>query len=115
MSVRELIDASSTWFVDSGTAPTRAIVYTHISDALDIPLNSFVSGDDLNQDLSDDKKVNKITCTVFLEEEPTKLDKILYNGKTYTVRMWTSLGTIGKYSVQAENAKRNKVTSRSFK
>jgi len=114
MSVRDLIDSTREAFVVSTDAPTRAIVYKRSSDDTEIPLNSFVSGNDFNQDMSDDKKVNTITCRgLVLEQEPTKTDTILYNGKTYTVREWDKSGSV--YSVMAENSKRNKVTSRSFK
>ena len=114
MNARELIDATKLQFVNADTSPTRAIVYTRSGDVTEIPLNAFVSGNEFNQDETDDKKVNKITFRgLILEQEPTKTDTILYDGKTYTVRMWDKSGAL--YNVIAENAKRNKVSSRKFK
>ena len=114
MSVRDLIDSTRTAFVNSDNAPTRAIVYTRNSDSLAIPLNAYVSGIEFNQDEKDDKKVNRISCrTLILEQEPTYLDIITYEGKTYKVRSWDKIGNV--YTVEAENAKRNKVSPRKFK
>jgi len=114
MSARDLLDKTRAKFVDASTAPTRAIVYTRNRDLLDIPLNSFVSGIEFNQDDEDSKKVNRITCrTLILDEEPTPLDTITYDGKIYKVRNWDKSGNA--YTVEAENAKRNKVSSRKFK
>jgi len=114
MRVRDLIDSTRESFVNSDNAPTRAIVYTRNSDSLAIPLNAFVSNIEFNQDDKDDKKVNRISCrTLILEQEPTYLDTISYDGKVYKVRQWDKIGNA--YSVEAENAKRNKVSSRKFK
>jgi len=114
MSVRDLIDSTRASFVASTSAPTRAIIYKRNRDSLEIPLNSFVSGVEFNQEEKDDKKVNRISCrTLILEEEPTYLDTLTYDGKIYKVRKWDKTGSA--YTVEAENAKRNKVSSRNFK
>jgi len=114
MNARDLMDQTRLAFVDADTSPTRAIVYTRSSDSSEIPLNSFVSSGQFNQDEADDKKVNIITCAgLILEQEPTAQDTITSDGKIYKVREWSKSGNT--YMVQAENAKRNKVSSRTFK
>ena len=114
MSARELLDKTREAFVDSDSATTRAIVYTRNSDLLEIPLNSFVSGIEFNQDDDDKKTVNRISCrTLILEQEPSKLDTVTYNGIIYKVRTWDNVGNV--YTVEAENAKRNKIASSKFK
>jgi len=102
------------WMQNVDTAPTRSIVYTRHIDNVDVPLEAFVTGEELNKDLPDDQKVNAVTFSgLILVQEPTKLDKILFSGRTYAVREWKLLGEL--YTVVAENNKRNKVTSRKFK
>ena len=102
------------WMMNPDTAPTRSIVYTRNSDLLEIPLEAFVTGEELNKDLPDDQKVNAVTFSgLILVQEPTKLDKILFSGRTYAVREWRLLGEL--YTVVAENNKRNKVSTRKFK
>jgi len=114
MNARDLMDQTRATFVNADTSPTRAIIYTRVSDSLEIPLNSFVSSGQFNQNEADDKKVNSITCAgLILEQEPTAQDTIISDGKIYIVREWRKSGNT--YMVQAENAKRNKVSSRSFK
>lgn len=114
MDARDLMDQARSTFVNANTSPTRAIVYKRKSDDLEIPLNSFVSSGQFNQDETDDKKVNRITCAgLILEEEPTAQDTLTFDGKIYNVREWSKSGNT--YMVEAENAKRNKVSSRSFK
>lgn len=113
MTARDLIDKTRASFVDSTSAPTRAIVYTRSSDDLEISLNAFVSGVEFNQDDKDGKTANRISCrTLILDEEPTKTDKITIDGTVYNVRMWDKAGNA--YTVEADT-KRNKVTSRKFK
>ena len=114
MSVRDLIDKTQKNFVNSTSAPTRAVVYTRNSDSLVIPLNAFVDEVEFNQDDKDSKRVNRISFRgLILTQEPTFLDTITYDGKIYKVRRWTKVGDI--YSVEAENAKQNKMATRSFK
>ena len=113
MVARDLIDKTRANFVNSASSPTRAVVYIRASDSLDIPLNAYVSGTEFNQDDRDGKKVNKISCrTLILEQEPTKLDTITYDSIVYNVVMWDKAGN--SYTVEAENKKRNKVTTRKF-
>jgi len=114
MSVRDLIDEVREAFVNSEDAPTRAVVYIRNSDLVETSLNAFVNGIEFNQEEKDDKKVNRISFRgLILEQEPTYLDTVTYNSKVYKVRTWDKIGNT--YSVEAENAKRNKVTSRKFK
>ena len=114
MSVRDLIDTTRKNFVKSTDAPTRAIVYKRDSDDKEISLNAFVSGIEFNQDGKDDKKVTKISCrSLVLEQAPTYLDEITYNGMTYNVRQWDMSGG-NAYTIIADT-KRNKVSSRKFK
>lgn len=101
------------WMQNVETAPTRSIVYVRASDSSMIALEAFVTGEELNKDLPDDKKVNVTTFNgLILQEEPTKFDIIQFSGKEYTVREWKLLGTL--YSVVAENGKRNRVSKRKF-
>lgn len=93
---------------------TRQISYTSSVVGLPISLEALISENDFNKDLPEDKKTNTLNCrNLKLASEPTKTDTILYDGKTYIVREFTKIGTM--YNVVAENAKRNKVTSRNFK
>ena len=95
------------------TAPSRSIVYHRHSDGLSIPLEVFVTGEDLNKDLPEDQTTNYVVCSgLILDQEPTKLDYFTLSGRAYTVRRWGKIGEL--YSVRAENAKRNKVTGRKF-
>jgi len=113
MSARDIIDSTRKAFVNSKSAPTRAIVYKRSSDDSEISLNSFVSNVEFNQDGDDDKKVNRISCkALILEEKPTRTDQIIYNGETYNVRLWDKMGDT--YNIEAD-IKRNKVSSRKFK
>jgi hypothetical protein len=113
MNARDLLDQTREAFVNANTSPSRAIVYKRKSDSTEIPLNSFVSSGQFNQDEADDKKVNSITCAgLILEEEPTPQDTITSDGKIYNVRQWSKSGNT--YMVEA-TTKRNKVSSRSFK
>lgn len=114
MGFREYRDGlREQWVANSAVCPNRSISYIPSSTQVALPLEALVSAVDFNKDLPDDKKVN---ATVFsglkLTIEPTRTDIIIYNDKTFTVREWKLVGTL--YSVMAENAKRNKVTSRKF-
>lgn len=114
MGLREYRDAIREQWVTSDTAPTRAITYVRNSDSLSIPLNVFVSGEEFNKDLPDEKKVTATTFSgVKLSQEPTKLDTIIFLGRTYSVREWQRLGTL--YTILADTEKRNRSTSRKFK
>ena len=115
MGMREYRDGlRETWLSNKELAPTRTIVYTRSSDDTSSTLESTVTGAEFNQDLADDKKVNRVTFgSLLLEEEPTRTDTILSDGKTFIVREWEKFGTL--YKVSAESNKRNKVSSRTFK
>jgi hypothetical protein len=89
-------------------------MYVHTPTGLSVPLNAFISGEEFNKDLADEKKGNTTTFSgLNLSQEPTKLDTIIYSGRTYAVREWQRLGLL--YTVLAENDKRNRATSRKFK
>lgn len=113
MSLRDYRDGLRETWVASDTAPTRSIQYIPSSTQIALPLEALVSGVDFNKDLTDDKKVNSTTFSgLKLTSEPTRTDIIQFNGLSFTVREWKLVGTL--YTVLAENAKRNKVTSRKF-
>lgn len=113
MSLRDYRDGLREAWVASDTAPNRSIQYIPSSTQIALSLEAFVSGVDFNKDLSDDKKVNATTFSgLKLTLEPTRTDIIQFGGLSFTVRDWKLAGTL--YTVYAENAKRNKVSSRTF-
>lgn len=113
MGMRAYRDGLREQWVASDVAPTRDIQYIPSSTQIAIPLTALVSGVEFNKDLTDDKKVNSTTFSgLKLLVEPTRTDIIQFGGLSFTVREWKLTGTL--YSVMAENAKRNKVTSRKF-
>lgn len=114
MGLREYRDGIREAWMGADTAPTRTITYIRNSDAVEVTLQVFVTGEELNKDLPEDKTTNTTTFSgVKLSQEPTKLDVITFSGRTYSVREWKLIGTL--YTVVVENGKRNRVTSRKFK
>jgi len=102
------------WMCNTDTAPTRSIIYIRQSDAQSFNLEAFVTGEELNKAIAEDKTVNTVIFSgLILEAEPTKLDTIQFSGRSYRVSEWKLLGEL--YSVIAENDKRNPVTTRRFK
>lgn len=101
------------WVSNPAIAPTRSIKYTPSGTLVEASLEALVSKGEFNADLPEDKKVNTaVFAGLKLLTEPTRTDKVEWDGKFYTVREWKLVGTL--YTVYAENAKRNKVTSRKF-
>jgi len=113
MNTRDLIDRTRASYVNSSSAPIRAIVYVRSSDDLEISLNSFVKDVEFNQDEKGAGKASRISCrALILEKKPTKLDTIVYDGETYKVKTWRKRGN--SYVVEAD-IRQVKVSSRSTK
>jgi len=101
--LRDFIDEIRDDFVDSATAPTRAIVYHRSRDNLDIPLNSYVGAGVFS-------KIEKETLEDFesfgglkLDERPKsgiEGDTITYDGIVFKVRRVSKLGQL--YTVIGE-------------
>ncbi|MEA2091049.1 MAG: hypothetical protein U9O83_01635 [Campylobacterota bacterium] len=110
----DLLKSSQKSFVSDDTlGVSESIVYTHKTSTLVETVNAFVDSSDYNSE-DKDKTLNQIAfANVILDEAPSKLDSILYDGIVWNVREFTK--SAGMWYIKADNAKRNTVSKRSFK
>jgi hypothetical protein len=115
MTAREYRDSlRETYVQNEDLSPNRPIVYTRNVDDIPLTKTALVANSEFNMDTDSDKKSNTISFYgLVLDFTPSKFDKITYNSIVYKVREWVQVGNV--FSFSAENEKRNKVTSRSFK
>jgi len=109
MNISAYLDGIRNSYINSDNSPTREIVYIPASSGDEIIKQAFIYGIDNNTE-DDENIVNTITVKgLYLDEKPTKLDKVKYDGVEYSVRTWFKSGET--YSVTADN-RNNKIAVR---
>ena len=109
MNISSYLDGIRQAYIDSDNSPTREIIYIPSSSGDELTKQAFIYS--INNNTEDNENiVNNITIKgLYLDEKPTKLDKIKYDGAEYSVRTWFKSGET--YSVTADN-RNNKITVR---
>jgi hypothetical protein len=109
MSVIDLLKRDQKKFVESDRLGVgESIIYNHNSGLVENNIRAFVGSEEYNKTEKDDKRKDMATFSnVILQEEPTKLDIIEYDGFEWSVRDWTK--AYGFYLIKTDKNKRNKV------
>lgn len=106
MNVSDLLAETQLLFVsDSELGASEEIVYQHKASALTENTRAFIGGNIFSKYGSNDTKNESDFASVYLVEEPSKLDTILFGGKSYKIRSW--LYANGLYYFNTEESKRN--------
>lgn len=124
MNLSDLLAETQANFVgDPEMSVSESIYYTHsiqgeLGGIFAFPEMGDYNAKEKEKTLNEIKFSNVILKTLDNDEnpiyhEPTKNDTIIYDNKVWSVRWWQKSSNM--YTIIADNKKRNKVSSRSFK
>lgn len=112
MNAMDLLKKTQKKFVSSSSmSASESITYNHVSGTIVKNLRVFVDEENFNDSTREKGVINTTSfLNVFLDEEPTNKDTILYDSKTYFVKEWTK--STGMWIIHTVNNKRHAVTHR---